>query len=62
MNYDASQGLLLCKSLELTSPQCNLQSGVGIESLTFEFEIEEPNPLAITACTARTDVSDTLKN
>ena len=38
------------------------QSGVGIESLTFEFEIEEPNPLAITACTARTDVSDTLKN
>ena len=25
---------------------CEIESGVGIEPLTFELEIEEPNPLA----------------
>ena len=36
------------------------QTEVGIEPLTFELATKEPNPLAITACIARSDVSDSL--
>ena len=48
--YCVLEGLLLCKSLKLTSTQCNLrdrQSGVGIEPL-ISLSWKSKDPLAIT--------------
>ena len=47
--FCVSEGLLLCRPLEITFTQCDLSRESGSNLLTFELDTEEPNPLAITA-------------